>query len=146
MPMLPSARRYYCPRCDRPTYICRHCDRGNMYCTRTCAEIARKKSLRRAGARYRLTRRGRHNNAARQGRFRARQKEKVTHQGSLPILAPVLLLRALNTRGSPVELERDCTPKAIFCHICHRQCDPFLRNRFLRPSERVPPRRQCETP
>ncbi len=142
MPMLPSARLYHCARydCHHQVFICRHCDRGNVYCTSECAKIARRKSLHRAAARYRLTRQGRFNNAARQGRFRARQKEKVTHQGSLPILALALLLRALNTRESPAEREHDCTQTRYFCHVCHCQCDPFLRNRFLRPSERLPSR------
>jgi len=81
MPMLPSARRYYCPHCQRRILICRHCDRGNTYCPGKCAKIARKKSLLRAAARYRLTRRGRHNNAARPGRFRARQKRKSNASG-----------------------------------------------------------------
>ena len=103
-------------------------------------ERARKESLRRAGALYRLTPWGRHNNAARQGRFRARQKEKVTHQGSLPILALGLLLLAVNAQESALQRDRDTTKTAIYCHVCQRECAPFLRNRFLRPSERVPPR------
>jgi len=46
--------------------LCRRCDRGNVYCFDGCAPEARRDSLRRAGARYRATRRGRFNNAARQ--------------------------------------------------------------------------------
>jgi len=140
MPMLPSARHYLCARCRCRVVICRHCDRGNAYCTGECAELARRESLRRAGARYRRTPRGQHHNAARQGRFRARKKEKVTHQGSLPILALVLLGLALNPRERVPEPERETTRTAIHCQVCHRECSPFLRNRFLRPSERVPPR------
>jgi len=139
MPMLPSARHYLCARCHCQVILWCHCDRGNAYCTGECAELARRESLRRAGTRYRRTPRGRHHNAARQGRFRARKKEKVTHQGSLPILALVLLGLTLNPRGSVPERDRNTARTGIYCHVCHRPCDPFLRNRFLRPSERVPP-------
>ena len=139
MPML-SARHYLCARCRCQVFICRHCDRGNNYCTGECAGLARKDSLHRAARRYLSTPRGRHNNAARQGRFRVRRKEKVTHQGSLPTLAVVLFLLALNTQKRVPQFDCDTTKTTIVCHVCHRDCAPFLRNRFLRPSERLPPR------
>ena len=131
--MNPSARLYHCARCHCQVIICRHCDRGNVYCSNGCADEARSDSLRRAAKRYRSTRRGRYNNADRQRRFRARQREKVTHQGSTALLGLVLLLFARNTLESPQEDERDRTETAIYCHICYRECDPFLRNDFLRP-------------
>jgi len=138
--MLPSARLYGCNRCRSLVIICRRCDRGHLYCPGGCATQARRESLRRAGARYRRTPQGRRNNAARQSRFRARKRKKVTHQGSLPLVALALLLLALTTRESAAELNRTASPAGIYCHLCHRPCDPFLRNRFLRPSERMPPR------
>jgi hypothetical protein len=138
--MLISARHYVCARCRCQVFICRHCDRGNIYCTGECAARARQDSVRRAGAVYRSTGGGRHTNAARQRRFRARQKEKVTHHGSLPMRAVALLLLALKPRGSVPQIERESSKTGIFCHHCRRRCDPFLRNRFLRPSERAPPR------
>ena len=137
--MLISARHYLCARCRCQVFICRHCDRGNRYCTGECAALARQESLRRAAACYRLTRQGRHNNALRQCRFRARQKEKVTHQGSLCVVAFVLLLLTRNATESESEIERISAKTAIICHVCERECDPFLRNRFLRASERAPP-------
>jgi TPP-dependent pyruvate/acetoin dehydrogenase alpha subunit len=94
--MNPSARLFHCARCHCQVILCRHCDRGNVYCANGCADYARTTSLRRAAIRYRATRRGRHSNADRQRRFRARQQEKVTHQGSPPIVGLVLLLFALN--------------------------------------------------
>jgi len=75
--MKPSARLYYCADCHCQVFVCRYCDRGNLYCGGGCAERARQASLRRAGSRYRSTHRGRLANAARQSRFRARQKQKV---------------------------------------------------------------------
>ena len=133
MPMNPSARLYHCARCHCQVIICRHCDRGHVYCTNGCAAQARSESLKRAAKRYRSTRRGRHNNADRQRRFRARKREKVTHQGSPPLLGLALLLCAWNTGESPREDERPSRQTAIYCHLCHCECDPFLRHDFLRP-------------
>ncbi len=134
--MTPSARLYQCARCLGQVIICRSCDRGNVYCANGCAEQARSASLRRAAKRYRSTRRGRHTNADRQRRFRARQREKVTHQGSPPVVGLVLLVRALNARESDQQAERYRPETAIYCHICRRECDPFLRHDFLRPAHR----------
>jgi len=83
MPMNPSARLFHCARCHCQVIVCRHCDHGNVYCANGCAVDARTTSLRRAAKRYRSTRRGRHSNADRQRRFRARQREKVPKVGAL---------------------------------------------------------------
>ena len=130
--MLPSVRHYICARCRRQVFICRHCDRGNHYCAGACAVEARRESLRQAGSRYRATPQGRHHNAARQQRFRDRQKEKVTHQGSLALRTPVLLLPARNAGERGPDREGDAARSGIFCHFCHGQCDSYLRNRFHR--------------
>jgi hypothetical protein len=143
VPMKPSARLYHCAGCHCQVFLCRHCDRGNLYCGCGCAERARKASLRRAGSRYRSTRRARLANAARQGRFRARQKQKVTHQGSLPMAALVLLLGAWNKPESPQETPRSSATPAIHCHVCGCECEPWLRRDFLRPTERA---RQARSP
>jgi hypothetical protein len=70
--------------CRQLFFLCRHCDRGDRYCSRTCAERARRASRRAAGRRYQLSRRGRFRHAARQARYRTRRPppEKVTHQTS----------------------------------------------------------------
>ena len=139
--MNPSARLFHCARCHCQVIVCRRCDRGNVYCATGCTDHARTTSLRRAAKRYRATRRGRHSNADRQRRFRARQREKVTHQGSPPIVGPVLLLFALNALERHQEDERYGTETAIYCHVCHRECDTFLRRDFLRPAPRGEPHR-----
>ena len=126
MPMLPSVRHYTCARCRRQVFICRHCDRGNHYCAGACAVEARRESLRQAGRRYRATPPGRHHNAARQQRFRDRQNEKVTHQGSLSLRALVLLLPARNAGERGPDREGTATRNGIFCHFCHGQCDSYL--------------------
>ncbi|MEL0584702.1 MAG: hypothetical protein AAES65_07485, partial [Candidatus Thiodiazotropha sp. (ex. Lucinoma kazani)] len=128
-------------RCHCQVIVCRYCDRGHVYCAAGCADHARSTSLRRAAKRYRSTRRGRHNNADRQRRFRARQREKVTHQGSPPVVSLALLLSALNARVRDQEEERDRTETVIYCHACQRECNPFLRPDFLRPPQRGKPHR-----
>jgi hypothetical protein len=92
LPMQLVGRSYQCARCLCPVVICSRCDRGNRYCPGGCAKQARRDSLRRAAARYQRTRQGRFSHAARQQRYRARQRQKVTHQGSTrPALdAPLL--------------------------------------------------------
>ena len=139
--MNPSARLFHCARCHCQVILCRYCDRGNVYCATGCADHARTTSLRRAAKRYSATRRGRHSNADRQRRFRARQREKVTHQGSPPRLGLVLLLLTENAWESHQEDERDCTERVLYCHVCHRECVPFLRRDFLRPAPRGKPHR-----
>jgi len=131
--MNPSARLFHCARCHCQVILCRHCDRGNVYCRQGCADLARADSLYRAAKRYRSTRRGRHNNADRQRRFRARRREKVTHQGSRPIIALVLLLFISNAGESHQEAPHPRDETALYCHRCHHECDPFLRRGFLRP-------------
>jgi hypothetical protein len=135
--MKPSARLFHCARCHCQVILCRRCDRGNVYCTNGCADEARTESLRRAAERYRSTRRGRHTNAERQRRFRARQREKVTHQGSRLLLGLVLLLLALNTVQSRSEDSPDDAQTGIYCHFCHCECAPLLRIDFLRPEQRT---------
>jgi hypothetical protein len=83
--MLPgqtSYRLYSCARCRSQVRICRNCDRGNQYCARSCAVQRRVESVRRAGARYQRTRPGARLHADRQRRWRERQPQEVTHQGS----------------------------------------------------------------
>ena len=134
--MNPSARLFNCARCHCQVIICRRCDRGQVYCADGCADLARIASGRRAGKRYSTTRRGRHNNAERQRRFRVRQQDKVTHQGSDLRVALALLLSTVRRQ---VRHPQHAYPATLRCHICHNPCDPFLRRHFLRPPERGRP-------
>ena len=143
VPMNASARLYYCVRCHCQVLICRRCDRGNVYCAGGCAEHARKASLHRAGSRYRCSRQGRLTNAARQQRFRDRQKQKVTHQGSPPPVALALLLLALKPPESPQAYAHSQDLAVMRCRFCGRACDAYLRQHFLRPMERA---RRSRTP
>jgi hypothetical protein len=76
-----ALRIYRCARCGRLALCCRRCEHGRIYCARGCAQRARQDSLRRAGARYQRSRKGRRHHAARQARYRSRRQNKVTHQG-----------------------------------------------------------------
>lgn len=134
--MCVSARLYHCARCHRQVTICRYCDRGNIYCGGVCANEARKESLRRSSASYQSSRRGRAANARRQTRFRQRQREKVTHHGSTPDTLDDLLLATPDRHPTCHAVEKVPFGAGIYCHFCHRACDPFLRNRFLRPLTR----------
>jgi len=131
-----SARLFHCARCHCQVVLCRRCDRGHVYCARGCAQRARQDSLRRAGARYRATRCGRLNNAARQRRFRARQ-QKVTHQGSALVETPAVLPVTLTLPDSGAHNRLDHSADVIYCHRCGGECHPFLRHDFLRSTARV---------
>lgn len=93
-----SYRLYSCGRCAQQVRICCECDRGNRYCAQECALIRRRESLRRAAERYQLGYRGACRHAARQARWRARQAQKVTHQGSLAS-AVTLIVGSTSTRA-----------------------------------------------
>jgi hypothetical protein len=127
-------RLLFCAWCLMLVLICPWCDRGNTCCCREHARARRLESNRRAGAKYRRTPAGRENNAARQRRFRQRQRQTVTQQGSPPVpvetrveatvLAPVLQEPAAGPtradgagvpapiRATPEEPRHDAKPSA----------------------------------
>jgi hypothetical protein len=77
-----DCRMFNCGRCHREVVICRRCDRGHRYCP-PCAPRARAEKQRAAGTLYQKTEAGRLNHKVRQEGYRARQAEKVTHQGDI---------------------------------------------------------------
>ena len=130
MSMHTSSRKYQCLRCHALVIICHHCDHGQRYCTNGCSEQARKESTQRASKKYQATRRGRFNNAARQQRFRAKKKQKVTHHSSLKItLHDVLTKRLVPTKKGVIPPKYEI---AMRCHHCGEVCSAFLRDEFLR--------------
>ena len=124
-----SARLYHCAHCYCQVLICSHCDRGNIYC-KHCAKAARREAVLLAGQRYQKTFRGRINHAARAKRYRERQKQKVTHQGSPP--KPL------------ADLLRQETPVAVLlpllfmmlgthrCQFCRKPCSDWVRTMPIR--------------
>jgi len=98
-----SHRLYNCARCAQQVQICRRCDRGNLYCAGGCARLRRRESLRRAGRHYQRSFRGARHHAARQRAWRARQADKVTHQGSPALAVPATVSApAIESPGGPV--------------------------------------------
>ena len=72
-------RLFNCQCCQRQVRICRGCDHGNVYCSKRCSRRGRRDSVRSAGARYQRTPHGARRHAARQTKWRERQRQKVTH-------------------------------------------------------------------
>jgi len=138
-----SHRLYNCARCAQQVRICRPCDRGNLYCAGGCARLRRRESLRRAGRRYQLSFRGACHHAARQRAWRARQADKVTHQGSLAVASAVTVSApAIDSPGEPRHddivpvqtrsLAFEPSPAVPRCSFCRRALSAFTRLGFLR--------------
>jgi ferredoxin len=88
----PVVRVYDCRRCGVCVQVCTECDRGQVFCAAQCSSLSRRESLRRASARYQRTRRGAHQHAARQRRWRQRHRphpsaQIVTHQSCAALSA-----------------------------------------------------------
>lgn len=123
-----SGRLFNCASCFSQAVICSHCDRGNIYCSPDCAVTARTENQKRASRRYQNSPRGRRHHAARQAAYRARLKEKVTHQGSLHLPLNDLLL--LHPEVDPVPLSRG-QKQVLCCCFCQTSLHPALRTGFL---------------
>jgi len=139
--MNPSARLYHCARCHCQVIICRHCDRGNVYCGEACAKPARADTLRRARKKYQFSRAGRFANAQRQHRYRARQRIKVTQQGSSLRRANDVLPLKQTRVNKPRRVAGVIDKTVMRCHFCQRECDVFLRLDFLTAQVRQRSRR-----
>lgn len=127
-----SARLFLCGRCRQQVLICSCCDRGQIYCAGGCAGAARQQSLREAGRRYQSSRDGRFAHAARNRRYRARQKI-VTHHGSPTEAGDGLLAQssAAIVKGAAGARIPPLTARH-HCHWCARRCPAFVRQGFLR--------------
>jgi hypothetical protein len=135
-----SYRLYSCRRCAQQVRICRNCDRGHQYCAGECARIRRRESLRRAGAHYQGGYHGACRHAARQRQWRARQTQKVTHQGS-PEAAGAAIVAATSTTtpGNHADYAAVSSPSTIVqctaafrvqrarCYFCGRRLSRFAR-------------------
>lgn len=123
--MKKSARLYNCARCLMQVVICSHCDRGNLYCGPTCSQHTRVQNHRIANQIYQKSLRGKQKHAARQRRYRQRQKDKVTDQSSIVLPPNDLLPRKPNERITR-------TSEHIHCHFCGEAVSSFLRIGYLR--------------
>lgn len=124
-----ATRLFQCALCHTQSRVCSKCDRGQIYCGTVCAFFARKKSMKLAGIRYQRTFNGKLNHAARQARYRMRQNEIVTHQGSLsmPQYAPINSLK-----NESEETETRQKKSVLTCDFCKKPVSDWIRNDFLR--------------
>ena len=123
--MNPTSRLFCCISCHTQTVICSYCDRGQLYCSKQCANTARRASCRAAENRYQKNLRGKLKHALRQRRYRARLKKKVTDQGSRS-LASNVLLDPVKTKAAEHSY---CSLK---CCFCKRSVSAWVRQGFLR--------------
>jgi hypothetical protein len=126
-----ASRLFYCALCLTQTTICSHCDRGQLYCSAECSQAARKKSCIDAGLRYQNTFNGKMKHALRQRRYRARQREKVTHHGSQSNTQNALLHQVPNQVKKMLIMQDH---GELTCCFCKKISTCWLRIRFLRHS------------
>jgi hypothetical protein len=93
------------------------------------------KARRRANTRYQSTYQGRINHAARQKRYRERQKQKVTHQTSKGQSVRDLLINKRKCATLTLDAAKKRHNKDVYCHICDEICSPFLRHDWLRSTD-----------
>ena len=135
----PAYRLYNCERCQVQVRICERCDYGNVYCAGECAKIRRRESLRRAQARYQRSRGGARRHAARQRRWRERQREDpkiVTHQGSPLTVTQCIVLVSAVIRSQPIDASpcepeppRKIRPLLEHCAFCGAALPAWTRQR-----------------
>jgi hypothetical protein len=138
----PAYRLYNCQRCEVQVRICERCDHGNVYCAGECAQIRRRESRRRAQARYQRSRGGARRHAARQRRWRERQRQKlkiVTHHGSpitvtQCIVAVSPVMQSQPTDASPYKPEQrpKIHPPLERCAFCGAGLPEWTRQRLWR--------------
>lgn len=139
MLMCVSARLFQCARCLTQTLICRRCDRGHQYCSFVCSSKAKRDSHRRANQKYAKTRKGKHHNAQRQRRYRARQSQKVTDQGSSERRPLVSSGKWMTSPTLMDVLALIRQPWYRICHFCFIRISDYIRNDFLHRQMSPPP-------
>jgi hypothetical protein len=126
-----TARLFNCANCKCQVIIGSCCDRGNIYCGGTCAPLARKKSQRDASKRYQSTKQGKSKHAARQAAYRKRQKQKVTHHGSLEAGSYAELKIQPADVLTTNKIISSVTKQTVICDFCGNSCSTFVRTRFI---------------
>lgn len=107
--------------------MCWTCNRGNRYCSEICADLNRRQSVAEAGRRYQRTFKGALKHSKRQAVYRARLREKVTHQGSLQAGHGDILKEVTEEEVAAriTEETQVSTAEIIRCSGCGRACGPF---------------------
>ena len=135
----PAYRLYNCERCQVQVRICERCDHGNVYCAGECARIRRRESQRRAQARYQRSHGGARRHAARQRRWRERQRQKqtiVTHQGfpvtvtqCIVAVSPVIRSQPIDASPGEPEQRPQIRPPLERCAFCGAALPDWTRQR-----------------
>jgi hypothetical protein len=138
----PTYRLYNCQRCAVQVRICERCDHGNIYCAGECAGIRRRESQRQTQARYQKSRRGASRHAARQRRWRERQRQNlkiVTHHGSpvavtqcIVAVSPVTVSQPTDASPAEPEQPRKIRPPLDCCAFCGAPLPMWTRQRLWR--------------
>ena len=111
-----------CSWCNSLVVLCQGCDYGNRYCSDTCGQQARRRSLRLAGARYQRNFAGAQKHAARQAAYRLRVSEKVTHHPFSANESSVIVEQAEQEVSHPPEVQLEIPLTALCCNSCGRRC------------------------
>lgn len=78
-PAKPLFRQRFCRACRALFFICSYCDRGQVYCSETCRQPARRAQLRQANRRHQQTARARLAHSRRQHAYRLRRAHTRPH-------------------------------------------------------------------
>ena len=117
-----------CGWCSGVVVLCQECDWGNRYCSDTCAQRARQRSLRLAGARYQSNFVGAGKHAARQAAYRIRQEQKVTHHPFSGDQSSVIVEQAEQEVNRQFEVQSEESVKPQHCLSCGRCCVFVVRS------------------
>ena len=77
-----KGRQFICIECGCEVVVCDSCDRGPGFCSDECRTRKRRRDLRKAGKRYRQTRRAQEKNAERQSRYRQKKRAEKNSNAS----------------------------------------------------------------
>lgn len=128
-----SYRLFNCALCDEQVSLCSKCDHGNKYCGKVCAVTGRRRSVAAAGRRYQRTFTGAVKHGERNASYRARQKDKVTHQASLldPPHDILGLGSSKGAEGPAIRVPQFDEHGRVRCSECAVFCGPFARSGFI---------------
>ena len=131
-----SCRIFICACCRCQSLVCRRCERGQIYCTGTCAQEARRDKQRLARRRYQTTPRGRVMHAERSRRYRARAA-RVTDHGRAVEQESVLFHRLEGSEATREPSSGGMPPIHSYCHHCGQPASSLLRLSALRHGRRL---------
>jgi len=146
-PAKPLFRQRFCRACRALFFICSYCDRGQVYCSETCRQPARRAQLRQANRRHQQTLRARLAHSRRQHAYRLRRararhqcqrgftaerENKVTdHSSQTPLRVPPSRRRhslyRLITEWTALRAAFWAQRGLIVCRFCGRR-GQFLKN------------------